>query len=90
MKKFRCPICGSDSCSCTSTSSDDDYSYGDDDDYKNSLWTRSEGLVKREPFITRSLLSAVRTGESVFLNGKKLFVRSASFDNKFKIKFKFA
>jgi len=50
-KNFKCPICGSDSCSCTSTSSDDDYSYGDDD-YKS----RGNSVFKgRQKFVRNSL-----------------------------------
>jgi ribosomal protein L31 len=54
--KFKCPICGSDSCSCTSTSGDDDY----------------KGKV-----------------HSIF-RGRQKFIRNTLFNDKFKVKFKFA
>lgn len=49
--KFKCPICGSDSCSCLSTSDDDDYSYGDDD-YKRKV----NSLFKGRKKIARNVL----------------------------------
>jgi len=45
MKKFRCPICGSDSCSCTDIG-------GSNDDYKNGVNSIFRG---RQKFVRNSL-----------------------------------
>jgi hypothetical protein len=57
----------------------------------NKIWTKYAGLILtshnlydpivNQPVLSQSLLSALRTSEPIFFNGKEIFIKNAFFDD---------